>query len=125
FRQDLYYRLNVLTLALPPLRDRVEDVPLLVAEMLSRATAKGQEAPRVSELAMTRLVAYAWPGNVRELENIARRISVMGVDSVEERHLPQEVLRPQPAAVRSGLMRRAEDDAVRRAIAAARGNKAE
>jgi two-component system response regulator HydG len=74
---------------------------------------------------MGRLLSYAWPGNVRELHNVLRRMSVLGVDVVEERHLPQELLREAPPPVRAGSLRCAEDDAVRQALAAARGNKAE
>ena len=125
FRQDLYYRLNVLSLHLPALRERAEDIPLLLAELMKRVTPAGRTPPRVSDRALRRLVAYPWPGNVRELQNILRRIIVLGVDVVDERHLPHEVLRSAPRPVRAGSLRRAEDDAVRQAVAAAQGNKAE
>jgi transcriptional regulator with GAF, ATPase, and Fis domain len=124
FRQDLYYRLNVLVLQLPALRARAEDIPLLLVELLRRATPEGRTPPRISERALRRLLAYPWPGNVRELQNILRRMSVLGVDVVDERHLPHEVLRAPARVVRAGSLRRAEDDAVRHAIAAAKGNKA-
>ncbi len=124
FRQDLYYRLNVLTLHLPALRERAEDIPLLLTELMNRSTPEGRTPPKISERAMRRLVAYPWPGNVRELQNILRRVSVLGVEVVDERHLPHEVLRSAPRPVRAGSLRRAEDDAVRHALQAARGNKA-
>lgn len=74
FRDDLYYRLNVLTVTLPPLRWRLEDLPLLVAHFLDRCNAENDKSVRgVAPDAMERLLAYAWPGNVRELENVVER----------------------------------------------------
>jgi DNA-binding NtrC family response regulator len=72
FREDLLYRLDVVHLQLPPLRDRKEDVPLLVNHFAARH-ARGGVAPVVPPEAMARLVAYDWPGNVRQLENIVAR----------------------------------------------------
>ncbi len=75
FREDLYYRLNVVTLIIPPLRDRREDVPLLAEHFLSLyASAEGKSAPGVSAETMRRLKLYSWPGNVRELQNEIRRL---------------------------------------------------
>ena len=78
FRQDLYYRLNVIELKMPPLRERQEDVPSLVEAALGRMC--GDHAPRVSAAAMAALCAYAYPGNVRELENILERATALCVD---------------------------------------------
>jgi DNA-binding NtrC family response regulator len=76
FREDLYYRLNVLSLTLPPLRDRREDLPKLVEHFLHRFFArKHQPTPPISEGVMMALQAYDWPGNVRELENTCERIA--------------------------------------------------
>jgi Nif-specific regulatory protein len=126
FREDLFYRLNVLVLQLPALRERAEDIPQLVGELLARiGSGEGAPPPRVSERALARLAAYAWPGNVRELQNVLRRISVLGLEVVDEQHLPQEILRSAPRPEAAGSLRRAEADAVRRALASARGNKAE
>ena len=72
FRADLYYRLAVLKLVLPPLRDRVDDIPLLVGVLTAR------QASRFTDRALARLVAHSWPGNVRELQNVLRRIAVAG-----------------------------------------------
>ena len=74
FREDLYYRLKVVTLALPPLRERPGDIPLLVRYFLSRhAREMGQSNPGVSEEAMAKLTAHDWPGNVRELGNVLQK----------------------------------------------------
>jgi len=78
FRQDLYYRLNVFPVTLPPLRARPEDVPLLVHYFVARYAAKiGRRITRVPAGAMARLAAYAWPGNVRELENVIERAVIL------------------------------------------------
>jgi transcriptional regulator with GAF, ATPase, and Fis domain len=76
FREDLYYRLNVLPLVLPPLRERPEDIPALVEHFLERyARRRGQPAPAVSEGVKLAFAKYSWPGNVRELENACERIA--------------------------------------------------
>jgi len=78
FREDLYYRLNVITIELPPLRSRREDIPLLVEHFLQKFTAEnGQEPKRVSTDALRPLLDYDWPGNVRELENVVERAVVL------------------------------------------------
>ena len=74
FRRDLFFRLNRVTIRLPPLRDRLEDLPELVAYFLGRAAeGSGQSPPAVAEGTLARLTAYPWPGNVRELQNVAFR----------------------------------------------------
>ena len=74
FRADLFYRLNVMPIALPPLRDRHEDIPLLAAHFVERyATEYGVACRGLSAAALARLRAYAWPGNIRELENVIQR----------------------------------------------------
>nr|WP_320135422.1 sigma 54-interacting transcriptional regulator [uncultured Amphritea sp.] len=70
FREDLYYRINVVSVALPPLRDRREDIPALAEHFLTRlASRTGRRAPKLTVDALTRMLEYAWPGNVREMEN--------------------------------------------------------
>jgi DNA-binding NtrC family response regulator len=81
FREDLFYRLNVILVQLPPLRDRMEDVPLLVQHFLDKfAVESGKPAMVVTTTAMDRLMAYDWPGNVRELENVIERAVVLCPD---------------------------------------------
>ncbi len=97
FREDLYYRLNVIPLHVPPLRDRREDIPLLVERFLQRfASEAGREPPELSPRAMDRLIAYPWPGNIRELQNIAERLVVMTPAArVEVEHLPAQITAPE------------------------------
>jgi transcriptional regulator with PAS, ATPase and Fis domain len=77
FREDLYYRLNVVEISIPPLRERQEEIPLLVASFLSRFNEQYGRKKQLSPETMARLVAHAWPGNVRELENVIRRMVVL------------------------------------------------
>jgi DNA-binding NtrC family response regulator len=78
FRQDLYFRLNVVQLKLPPLRERKSDIPLLVTSFLEKFSASQQTFRNISEDAMRQLIAYDWPGNVRELENAIERAVALG-----------------------------------------------
>ena len=79
FRHDLYYRLNVVVIHLPPLRERRDDIPLMLAAFMSQASARyGREVPAVSEETLRSLMGHDWPGNVRELRNAADRL-VLGV----------------------------------------------
>jgi DNA-binding NtrC family response regulator len=83
FRQDLYYRLNVIPLTIPPLRERKEDIPLLVDHLLERLSVEtGKRIESVSEEAMSHLLAHDWPGNVRELKNVLERGIVLAGGSV-------------------------------------------
>lgn len=78
FREDLFYRLNVIVIELPGLRDRMDDLPLLVAHFLDKYRYNSGRAPsKISEEALTALLAYQWPGNVRELENVIERASIL------------------------------------------------
>ncbi|MDA0312834.1 MAG: sigma-54 dependent transcriptional regulator [Gemmatimonadetes bacterium] len=98
FRSDLYYRLNVIQLRLPPLRERKEDIPLLVRYFLGACATGEVPAPRISEAALETLMKYDWPGNVRELENALERAVVVSSGSeVNVAALPERV-REAPAA---------------------------
>jgi two-component system, NtrC family, nitrogen regulation response regulator GlnG len=89
FREDLFYRLNVAPIRLPPLRERVADIPALVRHFTAQAVQEGLPFKRLDERAMERLRGYRWPGNVRELENLVRRLAalyaqeVIGVAEIE------------------------------------------
>src|SRR5574343_1436750 len=97
FREDLFHRLNVIRLRLPPLRERREDIPVLARFFLQRsATELGVETKRLSEAALAQLLAFDFPGNVRQLENICHWLSVMAPSQlVEAKDLPQELLRAE------------------------------
>jgi DNA-binding NtrC family response regulator len=84
FRQDLYFRLNVVQMKLPALRERKSDIPLLVASFLEKFTGIHGSTRTISSQAMTSLIAYDWPGNVRELENAIERAVALGAGSVVE-----------------------------------------
>ncbi len=82
FREDLFYRLNVVPIALPPLRDRRQDISLLARYFLDQAAQQGLPRKQLDDAATALLEGYDWPGNVRELENTMRRIAVLGRDEV-------------------------------------------
>ena len=104
FREDLYYRLNVIELALPPLRDRQEDIPLLAQHFVEKyATELSRTIQGVSDDALAALLAYPFPGNVRELENVIERaVALTRQEVIEPEALPPNVLQPRetPAASR-------------------------
>ncbi len=96
FREDLYYRLNVITVEIPPLRERREDIPLLVETFLEIYAARaGQRTMRVAPETLAVLIAHAWPGNVRELENVIERaVALAAGDEVRVENLPSSLLQP-------------------------------
>src|SRR5213076_1842733 len=105
FREDLFYRLNVIPVQLPPLRDRKEDIPLLVQHFLDKYRTAGVPGEAlgpsltVSQEAMRRLMAYRWPGNVRQLENAVERAVAFsaGRSQIDVADLPSEVQQAQEA----------------------------
>jgi two-component system, NtrC family, response regulator HydG len=96
FREDLYYRLNVVTLNVPPLRDRQDDIPLLAQHFLEKYAEKNRKNVKgFSPLAMDMLIKYGWPGNVRELENtIERAVILLTGDLITEKDLPSNIIEP-------------------------------
>ena len=114
FREDLFYRLNVIQMTLPPLRDRREDIPALAEHFLTRAAAKLARTLRLSPAALERLLRYPWPGNVRELENAIERAAILArTEAVEPDDLPPHVsaglhLGPSPALPRQITLADAE-----------------
>jgi two-component system nitrogen regulation response regulator NtrX len=95
FREDLFYRLNVIPFTVPPLRERAEDIPLLSAHFLREfALAYGRKPKELSDDALASLMSYQWPGNVRELRNLMERIVILHPQHrIELRHLPFEAAR--------------------------------
>jgi DNA-binding NtrC family response regulator len=88
FREDLYYRLNVFTLHLPPLRERKEDLPLLVDYFLQNLSKKVE----ISSVALQMIMAYTWPGNIRELKNVIESAAVIAEDGfIEPAQLPGQI----------------------------------
>jgi DNA-binding NtrC family response regulator len=98
FREDLYYRLKVLTIRVPPLRRRKEDIPVLVEHFLRIHTPAGRRPKTLGEGVLDRMLAYDWPGNVRELENEVKMIIALGEDVVTPDVL-SETVRFGPAGV--------------------------
>jgi DNA-binding NtrC family response regulator len=95
FREDLYYRLNVIKIDLPPLRDRPEDVPLLATHFAQKYARPGEAPKQISPQAMELLLHYRWPGNIRELENAIERASVTcRDDTIRPENLPTEIMTP-------------------------------
>ena len=100
FREDLYYRLNVVKLELPPLRERPEDVPLLAAHFVEKYSPPGEPAKKIAPKTMDALLQYRWPGNIRELENAIERACVTSLNGfIYPENLPGEVLSQGPAKV--------------------------
>jgi DNA-binding NtrC family response regulator len=97
FREDLYYRLNVVKIDLPPLRERREDIPLLATHFTQKYARMGESPKQISPEAMTVLLTSRWPGNIRELENAIERACVTSRDNViQPENLPAELLNPSP-----------------------------
>ncbi len=132
FREDLFYRLHVVTIELPPLRERRSDIPLLAAYFADKFGRRlGRRNPGISPQARTVLMNYDWPGNVRELENAIERAVVLGAsDLILPEDLPETVLDPTPpeAEVTGSLHRTLREEKRRlilRAIEQAGGNQTE
>jgi two-component system nitrogen regulation response regulator NtrX len=132
FREDLYFRLNVFPIELPPLRRRLEDLPALVAHLAERV--RPRQAARFTEDALDALAAYSWPGNVRELANLVERLSILSgpvIDATEVRQVLRGEAPAQPSG--PGLLGRSltaalddyERDLISAAVTQAQGNLAE
>ena len=92
FRDDLYYRLNVVSIDIPPLRERKEDIPMFVLHFLAKMNKKHQYNKRISPEVIDVLMLYSWPGNVRELENVVERMTIMTEDDeITMKHLPIQI----------------------------------
>jgi len=92
FREDLFFRLNVVPIRVPPLRERIEDLPALIAALVKRGEADGRPSIEFSDVALACMRSYPWPGNVRELQNLVERLSIMcGGRRVEREDLPHAI----------------------------------
>jgi DNA-binding NtrC family response regulator len=112
FRADLYYRLNVLVLSLPPLLERKEDIPILARHFVARFSKEARRpAPRLSAEALRRLTEYSWPGNIRELESAIQRALVLSDGPALDAHLLDlpDLWAPSPVAPPSDLPLGIED----------------
>jgi two-component system NtrC family response regulator len=99
FREDLFYRLNVMQIKLPPLRERREDLPMLVSHFVKKYGQEiGRGIPQISAAAMRQIYDHSWPGNVRELENALERAVILAGDAILPQHLPLETQGPTGAA---------------------------
>ncbi|VBB09881.1 fis bacterial regulatory protein hth signature [Lucifera butyrica] len=137
FREDLYYRLNVLEIKLPPLRERLEDLPFLVQTLISRINEKiGSDARGVTEESMALLTGYNWPGNVRELENILEQAVNWSEDAIidvskipggpwrQDTDIPLEANEPEAGGRFRQKVEETEKELILRALQQTNGNKA-
>ena len=127
FREDLFYRLNVVPIKIPPLRERQDDIPLLLKFFLGKYAKKfGKTINGIHEQAMSRLLNYPWPGNVRELENVIERAVILAdADMIKSENLP--FLQAQPSANTGLSIKKAEEsiekELIKKALEMTRGNK--
>jgi len=131
FREDLYYRLNVLSIRMPPLRERPGDVPLLTGHLMERiARERGREAPRIDGEVVDLLERCAWPGNVRQLENAIQRLALLAGDGPvtlrtvrSDEGLRRALLGERDPSVPVLSLSKTEEEQIRRALKESRGNR--
>ncbi|MEN8149007.1 MAG: sigma 54-interacting transcriptional regulator [Planctomycetota bacterium] len=133
FREDLFYRLRVLTVDLPPLKERREDIPMLVGHFFQEATDRGEDVPeKIEPAVVSTMQAYDWPGNVRELQNEVRRLIALSDSVVSTGALSETIRRGRDAVepVEDGEIRPLDEQVralevreIRRSLAATNGNK--
>lgn len=132
FRKDLYYRLNVVPLEIPPLRERLGDVQVLIAHFMQQFTQDHSlPTAKISKQALNRLIHYPWPGNVRELRNVCERLCIlMAGQLIEEHNLPPEIIVGVPsqradfALPEEGInLEEVEIELIRQALARTGGNR--
>jgi transcriptional regulator with PAS, ATPase and Fis domain len=131
FREDLYYRLAVVPVTLPPLRERIGDVPFLATHLLAHISAgRNRPMPRLDGTVLDAMERYAWPGNVRQLENLLRRMALLAGDGPIDRavvdsdpELARMLFGREPAAGPMLSLEKTEQEQIRRALDAAAGNR--
>ena len=126
FREDLFYRINVVELAMPPLRERRDDIPLLAAEFLKEFCAREDKVLTLSQEVMRTFMDYRWPGNIRQLRNVIERaVALARGSTVTRRELPREFAARKKVDPTGGkTLREIEIQAVLDAIERCGGNKA-
>ncbi|MDW7694863.1 sigma 54-interacting transcriptional regulator [Flammeovirgaceae bacterium SG7u.111] len=129
FREDLYYRLNVFPIYIPPLRERINDLPLLVDHFIQKCNKKNEtNIKRISSAALDMMMIYHWPGNIRELENCIERAAIVSDDGViDSQHLPPTLQTAQSSGtVRSGTLEnvldKVEKQLIIETLASTKGN---
>jgi PAS domain S-box-containing protein len=126
FREDLFYRLNVIPIHIPPLRERKNDIPLLVDHFIRQVTEKGKfAAPKISDAALSVMMDYVWPGNVRELQN-AVQFAIVKCNNkmITVDDLPLELKAYENPSAKRGPSKKLDDAAVHKALVKTGGNKA-
>jgi two-component system response regulator HydG len=129
FREDLYYRLKVVTIELPPLRERLEDLPILVQSFVDEfGPAQGKKSPEITPAAMELLYNYDWPGNVRELRNCVESMVVLDKDGrIDAEDVPRFVKQGDGEASPTGVggvnLEEKEKESIRKALALCEGNR--
>jgi DNA-binding NtrC family response regulator len=125
FREDLYYRINVVPVEMPPLRKKREDIPLLVEHFLNKAAQEGQETPGLSGEALDVMIDYPWPGNVREVQSAIRFALVKSKGRIiQPDDLPLELRKWKQGRSSRGPSRKLDLERVRAALVQTGGNKA-
>ncbi|MCX7942945.1 MAG: sigma-54 dependent transcriptional regulator [Deltaproteobacteria bacterium] len=117
FREDLFYRLNVVSINMPPLRERSEDIPLFVDRFIeSVCRENGLVKKRITDRALKRLMEYSWPGNVRELKNVIESLVILSEDIIDEPDIPEYILEGDDEPLPSGTLKKTKEDIERRMI---------
>jgi PAS domain S-box-containing protein len=125
FRDDLYYRINVVPIHLPALRERKEDIPILIDDFLDKASIEGHNSQGISKETLAMIVDYAWPGNIRELQSaISYALIKSKGKMIQPNHLPPELQKYKTEHSHRGSSRKLDDEIVREALVRAGGNKA-
>jgi DNA-binding NtrC family response regulator len=133
FREDLYFRIKGVTIVIPPLRERREDIPLLIHFFMKQAAEKYGKKPSASSRRPCSLMGYSWPGNVRQLRNVVENMVVMSTtagDRPRPSSLPPESAPPQPAGATGGMnnlvgisIEQAERELIRNTLKMTNGNR--
>lgn len=125
FREDLYYRLNVIPIYLPPLRERKNDIPILIDHFLKNISKENMRSGGISKGALALMVDYPWPGNIRELQSALRYALVKSRGSlIQDNHLPKELQNQSPHISARGPVRKLDQEKVKAALEKCGGNKA-